>query len=238
MGFGHFQARQNNGPQNSIENKLHRGLECNLAFLYSLLAFRMSVLSSLSEILLLTHCFPFNSLLSFPLTLPSPRFISGPLKRCQGQCLLSHSGARWVPMFAGASTCEWSRQGPLPCNPHGAPGKAIVRFNYNSISHPEICRYTRTRCKSICRLGVNIAASSAGTQLSPKPRSRRKPGQQMTCGGASEKPGFGSKGRILKSIFVSLPDLDGETPIVLQPTNATEKTQLIGDSHRSYRTDS
>ncbi|XP_010707322.1 dnaJ homolog subfamily C member 5B [Meleagris gallopavo] len=31
---------------------------------------------------------------------------------------------------------------------------------------------------------------------------------------------------------------DGETPIVLQPTNATEKTQLIGDSHRSYRTDS
>ncbi|OXB78772.1 UNVERIFIED_CONTAM: hypothetical protein H355_010705 [Colinus virginianus] len=32
--------------------------------------------------------------------------------------------------------------------------------------------------------------------------------------------------------------LDGETPIVLQPTNATEKTQLIGDSHRSYHTDS
>ncbi|KAJ7406052.1 hypothetical protein BTVI_66988 [Pitangus sulphuratus] len=31
---------------------------------------------------------------------------------------------------------------------------------------------------------------------------------------------------------------DGETPIVLQPTNVTEKTQLIGDSHRSYRTDS
>ncbi|NWR32291.1 DNJC5 protein, partial [Tachuris rubrigastra] len=31
---------------------------------------------------------------------------------------------------------------------------------------------------------------------------------------------------------------DGETPIVLQPTNITEKTQLIGDSHRSYRTDS
>ncbi|OPJ83518.1 dnaJ-like protein subfamily C member 5B [Patagioenas fasciata monilis] len=31
---------------------------------------------------------------------------------------------------------------------------------------------------------------------------------------------------------------DGETPIALQPTNATEKTQLIGDSHRSYRTDS
>ncbi|NXD81737.1 DNJC5 protein, partial [Halcyon senegalensis] len=31
---------------------------------------------------------------------------------------------------------------------------------------------------------------------------------------------------------------DGETPIVLQPTNATEKTQLIGDGHRSYRTDS
>ncbi|KFP12056.1 Cysteine string protein, partial [Egretta garzetta] len=30
---------------------------------------------------------------------------------------------------------------------------------------------------------------------------------------------------------------DGETPIVLQPTNATEKTQLIGDSHRSYHTD-
>lgn len=60
----------------------------------------------------------------------------------------------------------------------------------------------------------------------------------MTRGGASEKPGFGSKGRILKSIFVSLPNLDGETPIVLQPTNATEKTQLIGDSHRSYRTDS
>ncbi|KAK2527986.1 Dnajc5b [Columba guinea] len=32
--------------------------------------------------------------------------------------------------------------------------------------------------------------------------------------------------------------VDGETPIALQPTNATEKTQLIGDSHRSYRTDS
>ncbi|KAM4684727.1 dnaJ homolog subfamily C member 5B [Amazona ochrocephala] len=31
---------------------------------------------------------------------------------------------------------------------------------------------------------------------------------------------------------------DGETPIMLQPTNATEKTQLIGDSRRSYRTDS
>ncbi|XP_064363525.1 dnaJ homolog subfamily C member 5B [Dromaius novaehollandiae] len=31
---------------------------------------------------------------------------------------------------------------------------------------------------------------------------------------------------------------DGEAPIVLQPTNATEKTQLIGDSHRSYCTDS
>lgn len=32
--------------------------------------------------------------------------------------------------------------------------------------------------------------------------------------------------------------LDGEIPIVLQPTNATEKTQLIGDGRRSYRTDS
>ncbi|TRZ19377.1 hypothetical protein HGM15179_007705 [Zosterops borbonicus] len=31
---------------------------------------------------------------------------------------------------------------------------------------------------------------------------------------------------------------DGETPITLQPTNVTEKTQLIGDSHRSYRTES
>ncbi|KFQ70755.1 Cysteine string protein, partial [Phaethon lepturus] len=30
---------------------------------------------------------------------------------------------------------------------------------------------------------------------------------------------------------------DGETPVMLQPTNATEKTQLIGDSHRSYCTD-
>ncbi|TFK11347.1 cAMP-dependent protein kinase inhibitor alpha [Platysternon megacephalum] len=31
---------------------------------------------------------------------------------------------------------------------------------------------------------------------------------------------------------------DGETPIILQPTNANEKTQLIGDGHRSYHTDS
>ncbi|NWV61638.1 DNJC5 protein, partial [Malurus elegans] len=31
---------------------------------------------------------------------------------------------------------------------------------------------------------------------------------------------------------------EGETPIILQPINVTEKTQLIGDSHRSYRTDS
>uniref|UniRef100_UPI00398F479E dnaJ homolog subfamily C member 5B n=1 Tax=Pristiophorus japonicus TaxID=55135 RepID=UPI00398F479E len=30
---------------------------------------------------------------------------------------------------------------------------------------------------------------------------------------------------------------DGETPIVLQPTNANEKTQLIGDGRRSYNTD-
>ncbi|NXP73870.1 DNJC5 protein, partial [Ramphastos sulfuratus] len=29
---------------------------------------------------------------------------------------------------------------------------------------------------------------------------------------------------------------DGEASIVLQPTNATEKTQLVGDGHRSYRT--
>ncbi|XP_007894937.1 dnaJ homolog subfamily C member 5 [Callorhinchus milii] len=28
-----------------------------------------------------------------------------------------------------------------------------------------------------------------------------------------------------------------ETPIMLQPTNSSEKTQLIGDSHRSYKTD-
>ncbi|XP_051970160.1 dnaJ homolog subfamily C member 5 [Xyrauchen texanus] len=27
---------------------------------------------------------------------------------------------------------------------------------------------------------------------------------------------------------------DGDTPIVLQPTNASEKTQLIGDGHRTY----
>lgn len=27
---------------------------------------------------------------------------------------------------------------------------------------------------------------------------------------------------------------DGDTPIVHQPTNASEKTQLIGDGHRSY----
>uniref|UniRef100_A0A8C3S8Y9 DnaJ homolog subfamily C member 5B n=1 Tax=Chelydra serpentina TaxID=8475 RepID=A0A8C3S8Y9_CHESE len=31
---------------------------------------------------------------------------------------------------------------------------------------------------------------------------------------------------------------DGETPIILQPTNANEKTQLIGDGNRSYHTDS
>ncbi|OXB63509.1 hypothetical protein ASZ78_007590 [Callipepla squamata] len=44
--------------------------------------------------------------------------------------------------------------------------------------------------------------------------------------------------RLCLVIFVSFLCLDGETPIVLQPTNATEKTQLIGDSHRSYHTDS
>ncbi|KAJ8413363.1 hypothetical protein AAFF_G00093590 [Aldrovandia affinis] len=27
---------------------------------------------------------------------------------------------------------------------------------------------------------------------------------------------------------------DGDTPILLQPTNASEKTQLIGDGHRTY----
>uniref|UniRef100_A0A672KEN4 DnaJ homolog subfamily C member 5B n=1 Tax=Sinocyclocheilus grahami TaxID=75366 RepID=A0A672KEN4_SINGR len=27
---------------------------------------------------------------------------------------------------------------------------------------------------------------------------------------------------------------NGDTPIVLQPTNASEKTQLIGDGHRTY----
>lgn len=193
MGFGQFQTHQNNSPQNSIENKLCRTSERNLTFLCSLLAFRMPVLSSLSKVLPLTRCFPFNSLLSFLLTLPSPRLISGPLRHCQGQCLLSHSGARSVPTSAGASTCAWSRQGPLPCNPHRAPGKAIVRFSNNSNSHPEICRYAWTRCQSICRLGVNVAASSAGTQLSPKPRLRRKPGQQMTRCGANKEPGFGSK---------------------------------------------
>ncbi|XP_053323456.1 dnaJ homolog subfamily C member 5B [Spea bombifrons] len=31
---------------------------------------------------------------------------------------------------------------------------------------------------------------------------------------------------------------DGYTPIVMQPTNANEKTQLIGDNQRSYQTDS
>ncbi|XP_028659412.1 dnaJ homolog subfamily C member 5 [Erpetoichthys calabaricus] len=31
---------------------------------------------------------------------------------------------------------------------------------------------------------------------------------------------------------------DGDTPIVIQPTNASEKTQLIGDGHRSYNTES
>ncbi|XP_038622658.1 dnaJ homolog subfamily C member 5B isoform X2 [Tachyglossus aculeatus] len=31
---------------------------------------------------------------------------------------------------------------------------------------------------------------------------------------------------------------DGDTPIALQPTNANEKTQLIGDDRRSYCTDS
>ncbi|XP_072269399.1 dnaJ homolog subfamily C member 5B isoform X1 [Pyxicephalus adspersus] len=31
---------------------------------------------------------------------------------------------------------------------------------------------------------------------------------------------------------------DGHTPIVMQPTNANEKTQLIGDSRRTYQTDS
>ncbi|MBN3272384.1 DNJ5B protein, partial [Polyodon spathula] len=31
---------------------------------------------------------------------------------------------------------------------------------------------------------------------------------------------------------------DGDTPIVLQPTNASEKTQLIGDGRRNYNTDS
>ncbi|XP_007665208.1 dnaJ homolog subfamily C member 5B [Ornithorhynchus anatinus] len=31
---------------------------------------------------------------------------------------------------------------------------------------------------------------------------------------------------------------EGDTPIALQPTNANEKTQLIGDDRRSYRTDS
>lgn len=60
----------------------------------------------------------------------------------------------------------------------------------------------------------------------------------MKCCGAKKKSDFDSKWRILQVIFVSFLCLDGETPIVLQPTNATEKTQLIGDSHRSYRTDS
>ncbi|XP_072007912.1 dnaJ homolog subfamily C member 5B isoform X2 [Engystomops pustulosus] len=31
---------------------------------------------------------------------------------------------------------------------------------------------------------------------------------------------------------------DGHTPIVMQPTNANEKTQLIGDNRRNYQTDS
>ncbi|XP_044280204.1 dnaJ homolog subfamily C member 5B [Varanus komodoensis] len=31
---------------------------------------------------------------------------------------------------------------------------------------------------------------------------------------------------------------EGEAPILLQPSIATEKTQLIGDSHRSYHTES
>nr|XP_014352003.1 PREDICTED: dnaJ homolog subfamily C member 5B isoform X2 [Latimeria chalumnae] len=32
-------------------------------------------------------------------------------------------------------------------------------------------------------------------------------------------------------------ETDGDTPIVLQPSKASEKTQLIGDSHRNYRTE-
>ncbi|KAM4688752.1 dnaJ homolog subfamily C member 5B [Discoglossus pictus] len=31
---------------------------------------------------------------------------------------------------------------------------------------------------------------------------------------------------------------DGQTPIILQPMNANEKTQLIGDNQRTYQTDS
>ncbi|XP_063779891.1 dnaJ homolog subfamily C member 5B isoform X2 [Pseudophryne corroboree] len=31
---------------------------------------------------------------------------------------------------------------------------------------------------------------------------------------------------------------DGHTPIIMQPTNANEKTQLIGDSRQTYQTDS
>lgn len=97
----------------------------------------------------------------------------------------------------------------------------------------EICHCMRTRSKSICRLGVGSVTFVCETKLSCDPNE-----QQMKCCGANKKSDFGSKRRVLKVIFVVLSNLDGETPITLQPTNVTEKTQLIGDSHRSYHTES
>ncbi|XP_026515492.1 dnaJ homolog subfamily C member 5B [Terrapene carolina triunguis] len=47
-----------------------------------------------------------------------------------------------------------------------------------------------------------------------------------------------AKGLSIHSDCATLTTSDGETPIILQPTNANEKTQLIGDGHRSYHTDS
>ncbi|XP_021411397.2 dnaJ homolog subfamily C member 5B [Lonchura striata] len=64
------------------------------------------------------------------------------------------------------------------------------------------------------------------------------------CGKCKPKAPEGEQ----QEFFVSPEDLeeqikndmerDGETPIMLQPTNITEKTQLIGDNYRSYHTES
>lgn len=52
------------------------------------------MISSLTSILLLTHFFPFNSLLSLLLTLPSSRIISGPFLQTWSRLVLADSQQR------------------------------------------------------------------------------------------------------------------------------------------------
>lgn len=121
MGFWQFQTHQNNSSQNPTENILHRSSECNLTFLYSLLAFGISDFFTLKHIIAHTFFFfffSFNSLFASLLTLSSSSLIPGPLLHTLPRSVLAESQQRSVCSDICRNKHLWLEQaGTLICQP-------------------------------------------------------------------------------------------------------------------------